>query len=42
MSLQLRHVSLIGKKLDKQQYLLHVSSQYGELGPLAAEIDPVV
>jgi len=26
------------KKLVKQQYLLHISSQYGELGPLAAEI----
>jgi len=32
------------KKLVKQQYLLQMSSQYGELrfGPLAAEIDPVV
>jgi len=31
------------KKLVKQQYLLHMSSQYGELtGPLAAEICPVV
>jgi len=30
-SLQLRHVSTIGKKLVKQQYLLHMSSQYGEL-----------
>jgi len=28
---QLRHVSTIGKKLVKQQYLLHVSIQYGEL-----------
>jgi len=35
---QLRHVSTIGKKLVKQQYLLHMSLQYGELGPLAAEI----
>jgi len=25
MSLQLRHVSTIGKKLDKQQYLLYMS-----------------
>jgi len=30
MSSQLRHVSIIGKNL-KQQYLLHMSSQYGEL-----------
>jgi len=30
---QLRHVSAIGKKLVKQQYLLHMSSQYGELRP---------
>jgi len=35
-----RHVSTIGKKLVKQQYLLHMFPQYGELGPLAA--DPVV
>jgi len=35
ISLQLRHVSTIGKKLVKQQYLLHMSShsQYGELWP---------
>jgi len=26
------------KKLVKQQYLPHMSSQYGELGPLTAEI----
>jgi len=32
-SLQLRHVSTIGKKLVKQQYLLHMSAQYGELRP---------
>ena len=31
-SLQLRHVSTIGKKHVKQQYL-HMSSQYGELRP---------
>ena len=31
MSLQLRHVSTIGKKPIKQQYLLHMPSQYGEL-----------
>jgi len=33
MSSQLRHVSTIGNKLVKQQYLLHMSSQYGELWP---------
>ena len=38
-SSQLRHASTVGKKLAKQQYLLHMSPQYGELrGPLAAEI----
>jgi len=31
------HVSTIGKKLVKQQYLLHMSSQCGELSPLTAE-----
>ena len=31
MSSQLRHVSTIGKKLIKQQYLFHMSPQYGEL-----------
>ena len=31
------HVSTIGKKLVKQQYLLHMPSQYGEIGPLTAE-----
>jgi len=31
ISSQLRHVSTIGKKLVKQQYLLHMSPQYGEL-----------
>ena len=30
---QLRHVSTIGKKLVRQQYLLHMSSQYIELWP---------
>jgi len=30
------------KKLVKQQHLLQMSPQYGELGLLAAEIDPVV
>jgi len=33
VSSQLRHVSTIGKKLVKQQYLFHTSSQYGELWP---------
>jgi len=32
VSSQLRHLSTIGKKLVKQQYL-HISSQYGELRP---------
>jgi len=38
ISSQLRHLSTIGKKLVKQQYLLHMSPQYGELIPLTAEI----
>jgi len=42
ISSQLRHVSTIGKKLVNQQYLLQLYPQYGELQPLAAEIDPVV
>jgi len=33
ISLQLRHVSTIGKKLVKQQYLPHMSLHYGELRP---------
>jgi len=33
ISSQLRHASTIGKKLVKQQYLLHMSLQYGELRP---------
>jgi len=33
ISSQLRDVSTIGKKLDKQHYLLHISPQYGELRP---------
>ena len=33
ISSQLRHVSTIGKNLLKQQYLLHMSPQYGELQP---------
>jgi len=42
ISSQLRHILTTGKKLVKQQYVLDMSPQYGELGPLAAEIDPVV
>jgi len=30
VSSQLRHVSTIGKKVVKEQYLLHMTSQYGE------------
>jgi len=33
ISSQLSHVSTIGKKPVKQQYLLHMSSQHGELRP---------
>jgi len=33
ISSQLRHVSTIGKKLVKQQYLPDTSLQYGELWP---------
>ena len=33
ISTQLRHISTVGKKVVKQQYLLYVSSQYGELRP---------
>jgi len=33
ISSQLRHVSTIGKKTVKQQCLLHMSPQYGELRP---------
>jgi len=33
VSLQLTYVSTTGKKLVKQQYLFHMSSQYGELRP---------
>ena len=36
ISLQLRHILTIWKKLVRQQYLLHMFSQYGEL---TAEID---
>jgi len=30
---EVRHVSTIGKKLVKQQYILQMSPQYGELRP---------
>jgi len=42
ISSQLRHVSTIGKKFIKQQYVLHMSHNMVNFGPLAAEIDPVV
>jgi len=42
ISSQLRHLSTIRKKLVKQQYLLHMSPQYGELGVLTAEIVSLV
>jgi len=35
ISSQLRHISTIGKELVKQQYLLHMSSQCGELRPIS-------
>jgi len=34
VSLQLRHISTIGKKLVKQQYVLQMSPKYGELQPI--------
>jgi len=34
ISSQQRHVSTIGKKLVKQQYVLQMSPQYGELRPM--------
>ena len=33
VSSQLRHVLTVGEKLVKQQYVLHMSPQYGELRP---------
>jgi len=44
ISSQLRHVSTIGKKFVKQQYLLLYRCPHNmvNFGPLAAEIDPVV
>ena len=38
----LRHVSIIGKKLVKQQYLIHMFSNMVNFGPLAAEIVSLV
>ena len=37
ISSQLRHASTIGKKLVKQQYVLHMSPQYGELRPISGQ-----
>ena len=42
ISSQLRHVSTIGKKLVKQQYLLHMPHNIVNFGPLAAEIVSLV
>jgi len=42
ISSQLRHVSTIGKKIVKQQYLLQMSYNTVNFGLLAAEIGPVV
>ena len=39
ISSQLRHVSTIGQKIFKQQYLLHMPHNMVNFGPLAAEID---
>jgi len=36
ISSQLKHISTIEKKLFMQQYLLHISSQYGELQPTSS------
>jgi len=36
ISSQLRHVSTIGKKLVKQQYLLQMFAQYGERRPTSS------
>ena len=42
ISLQLRHVSTIGKKRVKQQYLLYMYHNMVNFGPLAAEIGSLV
>jgi len=36
ISWQIKRVSTIGKKLVKQQYVLHMSPQYGELRPTSS------
>ena len=36
ISSQLRHILTIGKKLVKQQYVFHMSPQYGELRPTSS------
>ena len=41
ISSQVRHVSTVGKELVTQQYLLHMSLQYGELQPTNSW-DPLV
>ena len=38
ISSQLRHVSTIGKKLVKQQYLSYMSLQYGKLRPTRGRV----
>jgi len=42
ISSQLQHIPTIGKKLVKQQYLLHMFHNMVNFSPLAAEIGPVV
>jgi len=42
ISSQLRHISTIGKKLVKQQYLLYMPHNMVNFGPLAAEIVSLV
>jgi len=42
ISSQLSHILTIGKNLVMQQYLPHMFLQYGELGPLTAEIVSLV
>jgi len=42
ISWHLRHVSTIGKKLVKQQYVPHITYDMVNFGPLAAEIVSLV
>jgi len=42
ISSQLRHISTIGKKLVKEQYVLTCTHNMANFGPLAAKIDAVV